>query len=326
MPVIYEEPLMARERLRVYEYLNMVIKVVYEEIEKKRQNEIIEKFVTLKDLLNSRGQVAVLVYGEKEGSKEVAGLPVRIIVNKDTELWQGTTSEAGQFTFDFTWLFYLYHGKPTEVEIIYKGRTFTQQFDMGYTCADVRFYLDKLGNDSEENIGKQSFTMLLNQISGSYEGTYLKVEMLDGEGNIYSEETNNSSSEDANNFKVNIDVDRNGAVKVLISMGTSDESVNTDIEGSGSFVQGPEGNPVAEFPMSVEIKTTPLPEGADEAADALLEGITKFGNAILNLYKYNMELEFKDGLLFARMRGTISYEGQESQILYSLLSGEREFL
>lgn len=316
MPVIYEEPLMAKERLRVYEYLNMVIKVVYEEIEKKRQNEIIEKFVALKDLLNSKGQVAVMVYGEEEGSKEVAGLPVKIIVNNDTELWQGITNEAGQFTFDFTWLSYLYYGKPTEVEVIYKGKTLTQQFDMGNSRADVRFYLDKLGNDSEENSGTQSFTMLLNQISGSYQGTYLKAEMLDGEGNIYSEETNNSSGEDANNYKVNIDVDRKGAVKVLISIGHSDESVDAGFKGSGSFVQGPEGNPVAKFPMSVEIKTTPVPEGADEAAVALLEGLTKFGNAILNLYKYNMELEFKDGLLFARMRGTMSYEGQESHILY----------
>jgi hypothetical protein len=285
-------------------------------MEKKRQNEIIEKFVTLKDLLNSKGQVAVMVYGEKEGSKEVAGLPVRILVNKDTELWQGITDQAGQFTFNFTWLSYLYYGKPTEVEVIYKGRTLTQQFDMGNTRADVRFYLDKEGNDSEENSGTQSFTMLLNQISGSYQGTYLKAEMLDGEGNIYSEETNNSSGVDANNYKVNIDVDRKGAVKVLISIGHSDESVDAGFKGSGSFVLGPEGNPVAKFPMSVEIKTAPLPEGADEAAVALLEGLTKFGNAILNLYKYNMELEFKDGLLFARMRGTMSYEGQESQILY----------
>lgn len=311
MPVIYEEPLMAQERLRVYEYLNMVIKVVYEELEKKRQNEIIEKFVTLKDLLNSKGQVAVMVYGEKEGSKEVAGLPVRIIVNNDTELWQGITDQAGQFTFNFTWLSYLYYGKPTEVEIIYKGKTLTQQFDMGNSRADVRFYLDKEGEINELK-GEADFPQMLKLMAGSYSGVCIKSEMPDIKGNVIVEEAgNNSGGNNTNDQVINLKVDPAGNVKVKIRISPGDTMVYYAFNGSGKFENGDGGAPSAKFPMEFESRI----DAPDQVKEAV-EPLKKFTDAIINLYKYNMELEFKDGLLFARMRGTMSYEGQESHILY----------
>ena len=311
MPVIYEEPLMAQERLRVYEYLNMVIKVVYEEIEKKRQNEIIEKFVALKDLLNSKGQVAVMVYGEEEGSKEVAGLPVRIIVNNDTELWQGITDQAGQFTFNFTWLSYLYYGKPTEVEVIYKGKTLTQKFDMGNSRADVRFYLDKEGEINESK-GEADFPQMLKLMAGSYSGVCIKSEMPDIKGNVIVEEAgNNSGGNNTNDQVINLKVDPAGNVKVKIRISPGDTMVYYAFNGSGKFENGDGGAPSAKFPMEFESRIN-APDQVKEA----VEPLKKFTDAIIKLYKYNMELEFKDGLLFARMRGTMSYEGQESHILY----------
>ena len=311
MPVIYEEPLMAKERLRVYEYLNMVIKVVYEEIEKKRQNEIIEKFVALKDLLNSKGQVAVMVYGEEEGSKEVAGLPVKIIVNNDTELWQGITNEAGQFTFDFTWLSYLYYGKPTDVEVIYKGKTLTQKFDMGNSRADVRFYLDKEGEINESK-GEAGFPQMLKLMAGSYSGVCVKSEMPDIKGNVIVEEAgNNSGGNNTNDQVINLKVDPAGNVKVKIRISPGDTMVYYAFNGSGKFENGDGGAPSAKFPMEFESRIN-APDQVKEA----VEPLKKFTDAIINLYRYNMELEFKDGLLFARMRGTMSYEGQESYILY----------
>ncbi len=311
MPVIYEEPLMAQERLRVYEYLNMVIKVVYEEIEKKRQNEIIEKFVALKDLLNSKGQVAVMVYGEEEGSKEVAGLPVKIIVNNDTELWQGITDQAGQFTFNFTWLSYLYYGKPTEVEVIYKGKTLTQKFDMGNSRADVKFYLDKEGEINESK-GEAGFPQMLKLMAGSYSGVCIKSEMPDIKGNVIVEEAgNNSGGNNTNDQVINLKVDPAGNVKVKIRISPGDTMVYYAFNGSGKFENGDGGAPSAKFPMEFESRIN-APDQVKEA----VEPLKKFTDAIINLYKYNMELEFKDGLLFARMRGTMSYEGQESYILY----------
>lgn len=311
MPVIYEEPLMAKERLRVYEYLNMVIKVVYEEIEKKRQNEIIEKFVALKDLLNSKGQVAVMVYGEEEGSKEVAGLPVRIIVNNDTELWQGITDQAGQFTFNFTWLSYLYYGKPTEVEVIYKGKTLTQKFDMGNSRADVKFYLDKEGEINESK-GEAGFPQMLKLMAGSYSGVCIKSEMPDIKGNVIVEEAgNNSGGNNTNDQVINLKVDPAGNIKVKIRISPGDTMVYYAFNGSGKFENGDGGAPSAKFPMEFESRIN-APDQVKEA----VEPLKKFTDAIINLYRYNMELEFKDGLLFARMRGTMSYEGQESYILY----------
>lgn len=311
MPVIYEEPLMAQERLRVYEYLNMVIKVVYEEIEKKRQNEIIEKFVALKDLLNSKGQVAVMVYGEEEGSKEVAGLPVRIIVNNDTELWQGITDQAGQFTFNFTWLSYLYYGRPTEVEVIYKDKSFKQQFDMGNARADVKFYLDKEGEINESK-GEAGFPQMLKLMAGSYSGVCIKSEMPDIKGNVIVEEAgNNSGGNNTNDQVINLKVDPAGNVKVKIRISPGDTMVYYAFNGSGKFENGDGGAPSAKFPMEFESRIN----APDQVKEAVVP-LKKFTDAIINLYKYNMELEFKDGLLFARMRGTMSYEGQESYILY----------
>lgn len=311
MPVIYEEPLMAQERLRVYEYLNMVIKVVYEEIEKKRQNEIIEKFVALKDLLNSKGQVAVMVYGEEEGSKEVAGLPVKIIVNNDTELWQGITDQAGQFTFNFTSLSYLYYGKPTDVEVIYKGKTLTQKFDMGNSRADVRFYLDKEGEINESK-GEAGFPQMLKLMAGSYSGVCVKSEMPDIKGNVIVEEAgNNSGGNNTNDQVINLKVDPAGNVKVKIRISPGDTMVYYAFNGSGKFENGDGGAPSAKFPMEFESRIN----APDQVKEAVVP-LKKFTDAIINLYKYNMELEFKDGLLFARMRGTMSYEGQESYILY----------
>lgn len=309
MPVIYEEPLMAQERLRVYEYLNMVIKVVYEEIEKKRQNEIIEKFVALKDLLNSKGQVAVMVYGEEEGSKEVAGLPVKIIVNNDTELWQGTTNEAGQFTFDFTWLSYLYYGRPTMVEIIYKGKPFTKEFDTRNSRADVRFYLDKEEDEEEQGIsGELSFPQMLKLMAGRYAGVCTKSEVPDINGTTVVE---GSGQDSDNDQSIDLIVDPAGNVKVKIRISPGDTMVYYAFNGSGKFENGDGGAPSAKFPMEFESRIN----APDQVKEAVVP-LKKFTDAIINLYKYNMELEFKDGLLFARMRGTMSYEGQESYILY----------
>lgn len=313
MPVIYEEPLMEKERKRVYNILYQGIDQAHKEIEKKRQDEIIEKFIALKDLLNSKGQVRVSVFGEVAESKKVAGLPVRIVVNKHQELWQGVTDNAGQFTYNFTWLSYLWYGKPTVVEVVYKDRTLTQEFDMGNQSTDVRFYIDK---DSEEK-GKEEnkelgFSQILLQISGSYTGISTKTETIDAAGNkLVEEQTQVDAGPNASEQAVKIQVDRSGNANVTIRLSPNDTTIYFAFTGKGKFEAGPDGAPVATFPMNYESRIN-----AQDKVKEVVEPLKKLMDFIVNLYKYSMQMEYRDGFLFARLKGTMAYEGQESHIVY----------
>jgi hypothetical protein len=313
MPVIYEEPLIDKERKRVYNILYQGIDQAHKEIEKKRQDEIIEKFVAIKDLLNSKGQVRVSVYGELAESKEVAGLPVRIISEKHPEVWKGVTNEAGQFTFDFTWLSYLWYGRPTVVEVIYKNKTLTQEFDMGNQSTDVRFYLKKDSEENEKEENKElSFSQILLQMGGTYSGICTKTETIDAAGNKLVEgQTKEGTEPNSSEQLVMIQVDRSGNANVNIRHSPNDTSLYFAFTGTGKFEAGPDGFPVASFPMNYESRIT-APDKVKEA----LEPLRKLTDFIVNLYKYSMQMEYRDGFLFARLKGTMTYEGQESQIVY----------
>lgn len=313
MPAIYEEPLVARERLRVYELLYQVAEVVNKEIEKKRQDEIIEKFVSLKDLLNAKGQLRVTVFGEVAESKEAAGLPVQIIVNKDEQLWQGVTNAAGQCTFNFTWLSYLWYGKPTVVQIVYKDKVLKHEFDMGNHDADVRFYLDKEEDDNlPEGIKELSFAQILHQMNGSYSGICTKTETPDIKGNTVVEEIDNKTNKTNTKDQVmNLEVDFTGNASVLIRLSPGDSMVYYAFKGGGKFEEGPEGFPVATFPMNFESRIN----APDEVKKAI-EPLKKFTDFLINLYAYSMQLEYRNGILFARLKGTMTYEGKESNIVY----------
>ena len=315
MPVMYEETLMAQERIRVYELLNMVVKVVNEEIEKKRQDEIIEKFIALKDLLNSKGQVRVSVFGELAESKEVAGLPVRIKSKKHPEVWKGVTNGAGQFTFDFTWLSYLWHGRPTVVEVIYKNKPLTQEFDMGNQSTDVRFYIDKDSDENEKEENKDlSFSQILSQIGGSYSGICTKTETIDAAGNkLVEEQTQVDAGPNASEQAVKIQVDRSGNANVTIRLSPNDTTIYFAFKGKGKFEAGPDGSPVATFPMNYESRIN-----AQDKVKEVVEPLKKLMDFLVNLYKYSMQMEYRDGVLFARLKGTMVYEGQEAYIVYYL--------
>lgn len=165
IPDDVREILVSKEREKILIILHEALKVANEEMEEKRKNEIINKFAEMKKILNNEFQVRVMVYGEKEGSDEVIDLPVRIVVPKDQELWQGRTNNAGQWWFNCTWLGYIYYKKPTIVELEYEGKTLRQNFTPQEYGVDVRFYLPK-----KKTIDEETDTEFPSNLSGEYKG------------------------------------------------------------------------------------------------------------------------------------------------------------
>lgn len=219
MPERYEETLMAQEKVRVYEILKLAIDDAHEEINQKREREIIEKFRALKNLLNNTAQIMVIVYGEEAESKKVRGLPVRIIVEKDKELWQGSTDDAGQFTLNFTWLAYLYYGKPTVVEVIYNDRVMRQSFSFETTNnCQVRFYIDK---DEE-----QTNSLFPSDLAGIYSGV---IEITKGKGANEGKKTSTIFSE---NIDTNIDQLQNFDIPLVEEVTTIDNVTIRTLTGS----------------------------------------------------------------------------------------------
>lgn len=162
IPKDVEEILVNKEKAAVLEILHEAMKEASEELEDLRKKEILGIMGQMKDLLNQEFPIRVSVYGDE---KEIKGLPVRITVGRDQNLWEGRTDNAGQWwAFKCTWLGYIFYKKPNTVELEYDGRILKENFVPNKFGVDVRFYLPK---KEEKESGTEEF-----DYQGSYSGTY----------------------------------------------------------------------------------------------------------------------------------------------------------
>ncbi len=159
IPEDIREILVAKEKEKTINILHSALREAKIELENKRKNEILKKFYEAKDLLNSELQIMVSVYSD---GNEKAGLPVKIVVPKGQNLWEGTTDDAGQWSLKCTWLGYLYYSKPLYVEVNYKGKILQEEIKLNKKGAIVRIYLPK---ETDQETGEFD-------IRGSYSGTY----------------------------------------------------------------------------------------------------------------------------------------------------------
>lgn len=141
-----------KERLRILDVIKPAVDRAVVALKKKHQKEMTGQITKLKSLLNQRYQIRVHVYGGEHDKKEtidrISNLSVRVVVNKDQQLWQGQTSSAGQWSIKFTWLGYMHYKKPAWVEIDYQGKTLRQPIEIRRNRFEpVRFQLKA---DSEE--------------------------------------------------------------------------------------------------------------------------------------------------------------------------------
>ncbi len=161
IPEDVREILIAKEKEKTLEILHSALQKASTELENKRKEEILKKFYEAKNLLNSELQIMVSVYSD---GNEKAGLPVKVVVPKDQNLWEGITDQAGQWSIRCTWLGYLYYGKPLYVEVNYNDQVYKEEIKLNKKGDIVRIYLPK---ENESESGEFD-------IQGSYEGTYTR--------------------------------------------------------------------------------------------------------------------------------------------------------
>lgn len=144
-PDIVRAALEDQERARMYSILRLAVSRVKEGVRSNQEREILQRFSQAREMLNRRRQVLITVHGDSLGDPRVRGLPVMIPVDRDQELWQGITDEAGQWSLPLTWYGYLHYGSPSTVQLEYDGETLTAplRIETWGGFGTVRFYLER---------------------------------------------------------------------------------------------------------------------------------------------------------------------------------------
>lgn len=150
VPDNIRQALIKMERARMKNVIKEAVDRYLKDLRQRQEMDVIQTLSDMKMLMNTVITINVCVYGKEEGSKAVRGLPVKIVVAKDQELWQGETDRAGQFVFNCTWLGFYYYGAPSEVEVEYEGNVYKGKIAIDNSnMAIVRIYLNE-SNSSDQ--------------------------------------------------------------------------------------------------------------------------------------------------------------------------------
>ncbi len=149
-PDIVRSALVDEERSRLYENeLTIAIERMRDGIRERQEKELLLLMGEARDMLNSRLQIRVGVYGVGPDDQRIKNLPVRVRVERDQHLWEGVTNNGGQWWFNLTRYGYLHYESPMVVELDFEGETLTQALHMEAhgDFAAVRFYLSEEDQD-----------------------------------------------------------------------------------------------------------------------------------------------------------------------------------
>lgn len=149
-PDIVRSALVDEERSRLYENeLTIAIERMRDGIRERQEKELLRLMGEARDMLNSRLQIRVSVYGVGPDDQRIKNLPVRVRVERDQHLWEGVTNNGGQWWFNLTRYGYLHYGSPMVVELDFEGETLMQSLRMETygDFAAVRFYLSEEDQD-----------------------------------------------------------------------------------------------------------------------------------------------------------------------------------
>lgn len=150
VPDNIKQALIIMERARMKNVIKEAVDRYLKDLREKQEMDVIQTLSEMKKLMNTVITINVCVYGKEEGSKAVRGLPVKIVVAKDQELWQGETDRAGQFVFNCTWLGFYYYGAPSEVEVEYDGKIYKGKIAIDNSnMAIVRIYLNESNSNDQ---------------------------------------------------------------------------------------------------------------------------------------------------------------------------------
>ncbi len=238
LPVLEAATYLLEDRVRFYQELDML-----------------EQLNNAADLLNSRQQIRVQVYGDSVGDPRVRNLQVRIPVASDQDLWQGVTDEPGQWWFDLTRYGYLHYNSPSVVELEFEGDIYTQPIlvETWGGFADVRFYLDETEGDTLIHVtsdpsgatvyldGANTGQVTPAEISGFQPGSHSLRVFLEG----YNEYVTSFDIAEGESRRVHADLGEPQPPLPVFSHNLTDNQAFTDnvinISGSISLMDG-EGN------------------------------------------------------------------------------------
>ena len=144
--------LIAGEREELFPIIEIATSHVEDRVRYYQERDMLAQLNMAAELLNSRQQIRVHVYGDSLGDPRVRNLPIsiRTRTQADQNLWQGVTDEAGQWSMDLTRYGNQYY-EPERVVLTFDGEVYSQPLTVNSEgdFADVRFYLDNLEASDE---------------------------------------------------------------------------------------------------------------------------------------------------------------------------------
>ncbi|PLW92990.1 MAG: hypothetical protein C0592_07950 [Marinilabiliales bacterium] len=231
-----QEAIMDHEMARMKEVVIKDAMLRYiQEMKDEQEREMVRSMTEMKNELNTVYTIQVIVVGKEEGSKAVRGLPVRIIVDKDQELWSGETDRNGSFDFKCTLLGYMHYGSPTKVEVDYDGKTYTGNIDFSSSnLSIVSIYIDEEVDDDQSTEEVFSFSTVAGTYTANCSDYTSFMEDETGQWIEYDDE----AIDGCGHRYLEVDVDVNGNFEVIVKDTKVYDYLGPDADYCRSFYTG----------------------------------------------------------------------------------------
>lgn len=300
VPEEIKESIMKHESIRMRDVIKEAMILYVKELKEKQERDMIQYLFDMKKEMNSVITIQVCVYGEKEGSKAVRGLPVKIVVDKDQELWSGQTDGAGQLPFQCTWLGYLTYGSPEVVEVTYDGKTYSGKISIDKSnMAVVRIYIDEKNDDSQTVEKPDEFKF--SSISGTY-AAYCKgfdSYVMDQSGQFV--QNTGWSDDEYSTYYLSLTIEKDGSADVTITCQDYCKSVRS---GRTQFALN--SSNIAEASLNLEYSDNcpPVDNATQKMDDKLKNG------------SYSAKIQFEDGLMKVQYTEIINFGTDFKAVMY----------
>lgn len=300
IPEDMKQSLIDMERNRMNGVIQDAVKRYLEDLRKKQEQDIIDQLAEMKKVMNSVITINVNVYGKEEGSKAARGLPVKIVVDKDQELWAGSTDRAGQFVFNCTWLGYMAYGSPQKAEVEYEGSTYAGNISIDKSnMAIVRIYIDEKSEDEEPADTEESFSF--STIAGKY------VAYCNDYENYIKDETGQfiqsigTNKDEYSDHYLEIIVNANGSASISV---TSPGNCNPKESGKTQFVLNKSNLPEASVILTYSDNCPPVDNATQKMHDMFLNG------------SYTAKIEYDKGIMKVQYTEIITLGTEIKAVLF----------
>ena len=299
IPEDVQQSIMQHESIRMRGEIKAAVLRYVQDINAEQEREMTRQMFAMRDELNGIAMIQVMVYGKEEGSKAVRNLPVRIVVDKDQELWSGETDRGGQLMFNCTWLGYFHYEEPKVVEVDYDGKTYTGNIDFSSSnLSIVSIYIDE---DADEQPDEDAFSF--SSIAGTYSAYCNNHTSFAKDATGQWGEYDDGVEEGCGDHYLEIVVDGNGGVSVIVSS-TKSSHCNPIESGTGQFIINEKGISEASINLAYSDDCPNVDATTQKLKNVLINGI------------YTMEIEYESGVMKVQYSQIIHFIIDVKEILY----------